>query len=157
MSAMASQITCASIVYSTIYSDADQRKHQSSVTMAFVREGIHRWPVNSPQKGPATRKMFPFNDVIMIFFITICMEIFIEARRPCYKDPIRRGIPLPMQNGMFLFLYLTIVRKCALKSENTHKWYSWLWYIIQCTHLVKVEWYKWQKKSLASLSPCCER
>ena len=28
-------------------------------------EGIHRWPVKSPHKGPVTRKMFPFDDVIM--------------------------------------------------------------------------------------------
>ena len=27
--------------------------------------GIHRWPVNSPHKGPVTRKMFLFDDVIM--------------------------------------------------------------------------------------------
>ena len=27
--------------------------------------GIHRWPVNSPHKGPVTRQMFPFDDVIM--------------------------------------------------------------------------------------------
>ena len=39
-------------------------KHQSSVSLAFVR-GIHRWPVNSPHKWPVTRKMFPFDDVIM--------------------------------------------------------------------------------------------
>ena len=44
---------------------ADQRKHQSSESLAFVRR-IHRWPVNSPHKGPATAKMFPFDDVIMI-------------------------------------------------------------------------------------------
>ena len=43
---------------------ADQRKHQSSASLAFVR-GIHRWPVNSPHKWPVTRKMFPFYDVIM--------------------------------------------------------------------------------------------
>ena len=43
---------------------ADQRKHKSSVLLAFVW-GIHRWPVNSPQKGPVTRKMFPFDDAIM--------------------------------------------------------------------------------------------
>ena len=42
----------------------DQRKHQSSASLAFVG-GIHRWPVNSPQKGPVTRKRFLFNDVIM--------------------------------------------------------------------------------------------
>ena len=41
-----------------------QRKHQSSASLAFVR-WIHRWPVNSPHKGPVTRKMFPFDDVIM--------------------------------------------------------------------------------------------
>ena len=44
--------------------DADQRKHQSSASLAFVR-GIHRWPVNSPHKRPVTRKMFPFDDIIM--------------------------------------------------------------------------------------------
>ena len=61
---MASQITSLTIVYSTVYSDADQRKHQSSASLAFVR-GIHRGPVNSPHKWPVTRKMFPFDDVIM--------------------------------------------------------------------------------------------
>ena len=55
ISAMASQITCVSIVYSAVCSDADQRKHQSSASLAFVR-GIHRWPVNSPHKGLKTRK-----------------------------------------------------------------------------------------------------
>ena len=64
MSAMAFQITGVSIVYSTVGSGADQRKHQSSASLAFVR-GIHRWPVNSPHKRPVTRKMFPFDDVIM--------------------------------------------------------------------------------------------
>ena len=65
MRAMASQITGFSIVYSTVGSGADQRKHQSSASLAFVR-GIHRWPVNSPRKRPVTRKMFPLDDVIMI-------------------------------------------------------------------------------------------
>ena len=58
MSAMASQITGASIFNSTICSTADQIKHQSSASLAFVR-GIHRWPMNSPHKGPGTRKLFP--------------------------------------------------------------------------------------------------
>ena len=64
MSAMSSRITSLKIVYSTVYSGADQRNHQSSASLAFVW-GIHRWPVNSPHKGPVTRKMFPFDDVIM--------------------------------------------------------------------------------------------
>ena len=64
MSTIASQITSLTIVYSTVYSGADQRKHQSSASLAFMR-GSHREPVNSPHKGPVTRKMFPFDDVIM--------------------------------------------------------------------------------------------
>ena len=64
MSTMPSQISSPTIVYSTVYSGADQRKHQSSTSLAFVR-GIHRWPMNSPHKGPVTRKMFPFDGVIM--------------------------------------------------------------------------------------------
>ena len=65
MGAMASQITSLTSVYSAVYSGVDQRKHQSSATLPFVR-GIHRWPVNSPHKWPVTRKMFPFDDVIMV-------------------------------------------------------------------------------------------
>ena len=65
MSAMASIITGVSIVYSTVCSGADQRKHQKLRVTAFVK-GIHRWPVNSPHKGPVTRNMFTFDDVIMI-------------------------------------------------------------------------------------------
>ena len=67
MGAMASQITSVSIVYSTACSGADQRKHQSSASLAFVR-GINRWPMNPPHKGPVTQKMFPFDDVIMATF-----------------------------------------------------------------------------------------
>ena len=65
MSAMAPQITSLTIVYSTVYSGTGQRKYQSSASLASVR-GIHRWPVNSLHKGPVTRKMLPFDDVIMV-------------------------------------------------------------------------------------------
>ena len=54
MSAMASQITSLTIVYSTVYSSADQRIYQSSASLAFVRH-----------KGPVTREMFQYDDVIM--------------------------------------------------------------------------------------------
>ena len=64
MGDIASQITSLAIVYSTVYSGTDQRKHQSSASFAFVG-GIHRRPVNSPHKWPVTRKIFPFDDVIM--------------------------------------------------------------------------------------------
>ena len=71
---MASQITSITIVYSSVYSGADQRKHQRSASLAFVR-GIHRWPVNSPHKWPVTRKIFPFDDVIMrqVYYSSCCL------------------------------------------------------------------------------------
>ena len=56
-SAMASQVTSLGIVYSIVYSGSNQRKYHSSASLAFVR-GINRWPVNSPHKGPITRKKF---------------------------------------------------------------------------------------------------
>ena len=74
MCAMASQITSLSIVYSTVYTGADQRKHQSSASLVFVWR-IHRWPVNSPHKWPVTRKMLPFDDVIVWDFIIMLRGI----------------------------------------------------------------------------------
>ena len=60
MSVKASQITSVTIVWSTVFSGADQRKQQSSVSLAFAR-GFHRWPVDSLHKGPVTRKMSQFD------------------------------------------------------------------------------------------------
>ena len=66
---------------------ADQRKHQSSALLAFVR-GIHRRPVNSPHKGPVTRKMFPFHDVIMIGGIRLMREARLAAHHwYCLTEP----------------------------------------------------------------------
>ena len=65
MDTIASQITSLKIVYSTVYSDADKKTHQSSASLVFVR-GIHWRPVNSPHKWPVTRKMFPFDDIISL-------------------------------------------------------------------------------------------
>ena len=97
MDAIASPITSLTIVYSTVYSDADQRKHQSSASLAFVW-GIHRGPVNSTHKCPVTRKMFPFDDVIMIcrswlFVQNICWQCWnfpntVNKARFLYCPPI---------------------------------------------------------------------
>ena len=75
MGAMASLITSLTIVYSTVYSNTEQRKHQSSAPLAFVW-GIHRGPVNSPHKWPVTRKMFPFDGVIMTSFHVILWQVW---------------------------------------------------------------------------------
>ena len=91
MSAMASQITGVSIVCSTVGPGADQTKHQSSASLPFVR-GIHRWPANSPNKRAVTRKMFPFDDVIMPYFKVHGADMIgyllgLIFPQPCYRIP----------------------------------------------------------------------
>ena len=85
--AMTSQITSLKIVHSTVYSGSDQRKHQSSASLAFVW-GIHRGPVNSPHKWPVMRKMLPFDDVIMLT-INICdISCDYSFQIPSYLTPV---------------------------------------------------------------------
>ena len=82
MDAMASQITILTTVYSTVYSVEDQRKHQSSASLALVL-GFHRRPVNSPHKGPVPWKMFPFDDVIMHIKFSNCKH---HIRLCCFDE-----------------------------------------------------------------------
>ena len=107
MGLIASQITSLTIVYSIIYSDADQRKHQSSASLAFVR-GIHRGPVNSPHKWPVTRKMFPFDDVIMLVDSIWNLQVCNNAHKHQWIVKITSTwtvfFPWSKQN-LFLFYY----------------------------------------------------
>ena len=57
MTTMASQITSLTVVYSTVYSDADKKKHQSPSSLAFVR-GIHRDRWIPRTKGQLRGKCF---------------------------------------------------------------------------------------------------
>ena len=84
MGSIASQITGLKFVYSGVYSDADQRKHQSTASLAFVR-GIHRRPVNSPLKGPVTRKVSP----------TSSWEFVIPLNRLCWGKICRSLVISP--------------------------------------------------------------
>ena len=84
MSAMASEITSLTIVYSTVYTGADQRRHQSSASLAFAR-GIHRRPVNSPHKWPITRNMFPLGDVIVFVTGEMRMSMDLCNYRLCLR------------------------------------------------------------------------
>ena len=90
MSKVVSQITSLTIVYSTVYSGAVRRKHQSSALLAFVW-GIHRWPGNSPHKGPVMRKMFPFDDVIMGCWFNISMFSYQYKKSHCGDKTIIRS------------------------------------------------------------------
>ena len=127
MSAIASQITSLTIVYSIVYSDADQRKHQSSASLAFV-QGIHRGPVNSPDKWPVTRKMFPFDDVIMNF-IPVCQLDPLTSKRTRLQEMWRCRRPLRQWYHNFKCIQCrhlfakpsATLTNCVGKNQSSHR------------------------------------
>ena len=115
MEAIASQITSLTSVYSIVYSDADQRKHQSFASLAFVW-GIHRGPVNSPHKWPVTRKMFPFDDVIMPPTVGIhCLHEHLPGEPVImYLDEMTDILPTTFSNAF-------------QKTKISEVWYDFHW------------------------------
>ena len=78
MRAMASQITSLTIVYSTVYSGANQRKHQSSVPLAFVTGEFPSQRASNAEVWCCLE--FPFDDVIMrriSIMLMAAMQIFL--------------------------------------------------------------------------------
>ena len=126
MGTVASQITSLTSVYSTVYSDADQRKHQSSASLAFV-QGIHRGPVNSPHKWRVTRKMFPFDDVIMshhrtclaltqvVFFLLDNFDVFFDLRQEQTIRHWRLETPL---RSLWRHCNVNIASRCCKECEK---------------------------------------
>ena len=84
---MASQINSFVIVYSAVYSGADQRKHQSSASLAFVW-GIHRWPVISTHKWLVTWKMLPIDGVILSPLCHCWLKTMTHAVHPTKYPPL---------------------------------------------------------------------
>ena len=125
MGTIASQITSVKIVYSTVYSVADQRIYQSSASLAFVWR-IHRWPVNSPHKWQVTPKIFPFDDVIMQNVFDIYLVL--------HRDPIlaetlstqEMAQPSPKQKS--------VRRRVTILQFNKHWIYSCIVKLTQCTY-----------------------
>ena len=129
MGAIVSQITSLTIIYSIVYSDADQRKHQSFASLAFVR-GIHRGPVNSPHKWPVTRKMFPFDDVIICSLDNFLRTIFrissvlagVMALRYRLPDPIlvnfNRDLDLEFSSSNMKFTNLNLSQNVPIVTKQ---------------------------------------
>ena len=84
---MASQIASLTIVYSTVYSGTDQRKHQSSASLAFVR-GIHRLPCSElPAQRDCNAENVPIDDVIMLPFLTDQCGLFTHMHQFFHWGP----------------------------------------------------------------------
>ena len=153
MSTMASQITSVSIVFSTVCSGTDQRKHQSSTSLAFVR-GIHWWPMNSPHKGPVTRKKFTFDDVIVFYcfhrqeiwmkfwmsnFQVIFCAFFIHIWYICCEI-VLKWMPLDNSDDKS-----TLVKVMAWCREATRHYLNQCWHNLMSPYCVaKPRWVKYQ-------------
>ena len=132
MDAIASLITSLTSVYSTVHPGADQRKHKSSASLAFVR-GIHRRSVNFPHKRPVTRKMFPFDDVIMswIYTFTHCIS-HISQSFLIIKQLIIKFLIINLSNsyssGIFKLIQ-AILHKCMCNALlfQTCSFMSYFW------------------------------
>ena len=136
------------IVNSTVYSGADQRKHQNSASLAFVR-GIHR-PVNSLHKGPVTRKMFQSDDVFM----------YINERPRSQAKPVRytasrilyRSVPHQLLYGCKFIGHLsskkriqTINTGCKMSSTQLNSTQKCLFVICRNIHTITLGvWNPWR-------------
>ena len=124
MGTMASQITSLTIVYAIVYSGADQRKHQSSASLAFVRE-IHRLPMNFPHKWPVTRKMFPFGDVI-IKWTSVVYTLCMMSRQPLPSINYDKITP-PWIGGINLVSLSTLQSLIFISQRSNHDFPHIIW------------------------------
>ena len=115
------------MLYSTLCSGEDQRKHQSSASLAFVR-GIHRSPVNSSHKGPVTRKMFPFDDVMLWYDVPVFARFWISLYS---HDRSIRWVGAKRRNSSALTMKL---RPSCTKPSN---WPLTLVYFLWSTHWIR--------------------
>ena len=126
MGIVASQITSLTIVYAIVSSCADQRKEQSSTSLAFVR-GIYQWHVISSHKGPVTPKMFPFDDFTMEYSGTSMILLLVPG---------------------YIRKYLTFVPNNSKQHVSSQWTVNSLWPI-------DVIWRQGTRTTLAQVMACC--
>ena len=135
MTMLASQITSLTVVYSIVYSGVDQSKHQSSASLAFVQE-IHRGPVNFPHKWPVTRKMLPFDDVIMIPYnsITITRQWFLVDVYRCSS----KCIIFLSKISAVKPVVTNLKYRCLSCLSSFSRWFGWNFLFMSYSYLTYV-------------------
>ena len=144
MGGMASHITSLTILYSIVYSGADQRKHQSPASLAFVR-GIHRGPVISPHKWPVTGKRFPFDDVIMTptpyngcnYLPNIGFKLIFVSKLIIVSSPVPQEICAGSKLHKIIWIFIFEILENSFHTKHSH-WrpytcYAWIlgaWFIL---------------------------
>ena len=127
---MMSVMTGVRIVYSTPCSGVNQRKPQSSASLTCVK-GIHQWLGNSPREGPVTRKMFPFDDVVilvsslMLFWTSCWTYTVVERFQTPWRSydvivPVRRTSELGLTASAPLLLWWEFSFYLVFKSSQSY-------------------------------------
>ena len=135
MCAVTSQISSLTIVYSTVYSDADQRKHKKSVSLAL----------NSPHKWPVTQRMFPFDDVIIPYDIVVLGQCWFRKWLVAWWHWTITGIKYvhainAFENVVCKIPAILFKTQCGKSIASFIQWKGEFCKIISCTLNVHLEW-----------------
>ena len=136
---MASQITSKSTVYLIICSGQHQANIKTQLNWPFVR-GIYWWPVNSPHKGPVTRKSLPF-DAVMVF---LPREFMLWKHKPEWTIVNRSSlISLLLSGTVFLNPALWRHRRIDLwRHAKARHWNCDVIFVCcSCTYKLPQGWY----------------
>ena len=171
MGAMPSQIIRFTTVYSSVYSGADQRNHQSSASLAFVW-GIHRWPVNSPHKWPVTRKNFSVDDVVLNYHCLRWYQIkngndgvmtgkhYLQKKaifmKIYCKGQLMRNVLFPCQLGIYDDSWLVFIKnrhysQDFLRHTSYEKHLTWYWAMSLLRAALNCNFYFWLLESLVRI------
>ena len=145
MTTIASQITSLTVVYSPVYSDADQRKHQSSASLAFVW-GIHRDRWIPRTKGQLRGKCFHLMTSSCIIQCPITRSNVSNLECPVTPGlttiVISAGLVLVNSGADWILTCTTIISLLGFtenKSSAFHngwqpryKWTSQIWNVAYC-------------------------
>ena len=127
MGAIASQITSPTIVYPIVNLNADQRKHQSFASLAFLR-GIDLGPLNSPHKGPVTR-----NYVSIWWRHHESRNQTISFKKEAFKHVI-------CEMAAILFWPYCVYNRVSYNNSTqailAKGWYLWAWNGLNVAHYV---------------------
>ena len=118
MTTMVSQITSLRVVYSTVYSDADQRKNQSSASLASVW-GIHRARRIPRTKGQLRRKCFLLMMSSCSFQMTSPSD---ESGAPQFHLPGDNGGAQTIRYNILASLYQILQRVVTLEATLSRLW-----------------------------------
>ena len=127
MSPMASQITSFTIVYSTVYSGADQRKHQSSTSLPLWGEFTDDQWIPPQRASDAENVSIWWRHHVMIHLDSFCLMIPLAGPSPWTMPSVVQKMGLFLRNELKQF-------SAKINLFSNKKW-AWKWCLQNIGHL----------------------